>query len=71
MAKTAAERQREYRARRNEGEGERRLNTWVTAGADLALERLAGHYGLTKRAMLELLILEADAGLSAGSEGLA
>ena len=42
------------------GEGDRRLNTWVTVGADLALERLALRYGVTKRAMLERLVTEAD-----------
>lgn len=66
MAKTAAERQKEYRARRNEGEGDRRLNSWITVGADLALERLALHNGLTKRAMLERLILDADGSVQAG-----
>lgn len=58
MAKTAAERQKEYRARRPEAgdNGERRLNTWVTTGAYLTLERLAFRYGVTKREMLERLI---------------
>jgi hypothetical protein len=64
MAKTAAERQREYRARRPfagpDGNGERRLNTWVSTGAALALERLARHHGVTKRQMLEQLIEAAD-----------
>jgi hypothetical protein len=64
MAKTAAERQREYRARRPfagpDGNGERRINTWVSTGAALALERLARHHGVTKRQMLEQLIEAAD-----------
>jgi hypothetical protein len=64
MAKTAAERQREYRARRPfagpDGNGERRINTWISTGAALALERLARHHGLTKRQMLEQLIEAAD-----------
>jgi hypothetical protein len=64
MAKTAAERQREYRQRRPfagpDGNGERRINTWVSTGAALALQRLARHHGVTQREMLERLILDAD-----------
>lgn len=62
MTKTLAERQAEYRKRRpTSGEnGERRINTWVTAHAYLALERLAKRDGITKRAMLENLIQSAD-----------
>lgn len=63
MGKSNAERQAAYRARRkeaNQGAGDRRLNTWVSAEADLALDRLAHHYGVTRRAMLERLITEAD-----------
>ena len=62
MAKTASERQKDYRNRRSmAGEnGERRINTWVTTAAALALKRLAARYGVTNREMLEKLILEAD-----------
>lgn len=63
MAQSSTERQRAYRARRRTahgGAGERRLNTWVRMEVDLALGRLARRYGVTKRAMLERLILEAD-----------
>jgi len=60
MARTTAERQAAYRARRNDGEGERRLSTWVSTGADLALERLARCNRVTKRAMIERLALAAD-----------
>ena len=60
MAKSAAERQREYRSRRNDGEGDRRINTWVSTGTDLALDRLAKRYGVTKRQVLERLIGDAD-----------
>lgn len=65
MAKTAAERQADYRERRvTAGEnGERRLNTWVSTGAALALDRLARRHGLSKRAMLERLVLDADEGI--------
>ncbi len=62
MAKTVAERQAAYRKGRAEaGEnGERRLNTWVSTGSSLALDRLAKRYGVTKREMIERLVLEAD-----------
>ena len=47
MAKTASERQKDYRNRRSmAGEnGERRINTWVTTAAALALKRLAARWG--------------------------
>ena len=61
MAKTAAQRQAHYRARRNDGDGEYRINTWVPSATDFALDRLAWRHGLTRRAMLERLIGEADA----------
>jgi hypothetical protein len=60
MAKTAAQRQAHYRARRDDGDGERRINTWVTCATDLALDRLARHHGITRRTMLERLLVEAD-----------
>lgn len=63
MVKTAAERQREYRAGRQfAGEnGERRISAYVSTRAALALERLANSYGITKRELLEkLLIAEED-----------
>lgn len=47
MAKTAAQRQADYRAKRlNSGpsaDGDRRLNTWISASASLSLARLAAH----------------------------
>lgn len=60
--RTTKERQAEYRKKRptSGDNGERRINTWVVTKASLALERLAGHYGVTKRAMLERLIIGAD-----------
>ncbi len=64
MAQTTAQRQAAYRARRatagNDGNGERRLNMWVTTEADLALARLARRYSVTKREILERLIVRAD-----------
>jgi hypothetical protein len=65
MAQTTAERQAAYRARRatagNDGNGERRLSIWVTTETDLALARLAFRYSVTKREMLERLVVRADA----------
>jgi hypothetical protein len=47
MAKSAAQRQAEYRARLTQGEGtDERLNTLVTVQAKRALERLATCYGV-------------------------
>lgn len=64
MAKTPAERQKEYRAQRQfageDGNGERRINTWVSTRATLALDRLARSYGITKREMLERLVVGAE-----------
>lgn len=63
MAKTAAERQREYLANRQlAGEnGERRVTAYVSTRAALALERLSRSYGVTKRELLEkLLVAEED-----------
>ena len=48
MAKTAAQRQAEYRTRRNDGEGDIRLNMWVSGKAARALGRIAGHHGVTR-----------------------
>lgn len=62
MAKTPAERQRELRARRQfrgtNGNGEREIKVWVNTGAALALDRLATSYGVTKREIIERLLLE-------------
>jgi uncharacterized protein with PIN domain len=60
MSKSTAERQRQYRERRAQ-QDERRLSTWVSARADLALERLAKQQGQTKREVVERLVLAADA----------
>ncbi|MFP3248153.1 MAG: hypothetical protein RXR20_26945 [Paraburkholderia sp.] len=64
MAQTTAQRQAAWRARRatagKKGNGERRLDMWVSTEVDLALVRLAHRYALTKRQMLERLIVRAD-----------
>ena len=62
MAKTTAERQANYRNNRAMvGEsGEKRINTWVSTGSHMALSRLANRYGVTKREMIERLVIAAD-----------
>jgi hypothetical protein len=64
MAKTTAERQATYRARRpfagQDGNGERRLNLWLSTRADLALEPLARRYCVTKREIIERLAIADD-----------
>lgn len=64
MTTTAAQRQAAYRARRAfagpDGNGERRLNTWLSTGASLALGRLAKRYGVTQRELLERFITAED-----------
>lgn len=51
MAKTNAQRQAKYRARRRRDGVSTRLNIEVSLIAHLALERLAHHHGLTQRQM--------------------
>ena len=64
MAKTAAERQAAYRAKRpfsgKNGNGERRLNTWVDTSSYFSRERLANRSVVTKRQMVEKLVAAAD-----------
>ncbi|EQD74986.1 hypothetical protein B1A_04203 [mine drainage metagenome] len=64
MAKDSAQRQAQYRSKRPyagvDGNGERRINTWVSTGCALALARLARHKGTTQRQIIERLILTED-----------
>ena len=70
MAKTAAERQAHYRARRpfagHDGNGERRLNLWLSTRAHLAIERVARRYGVTQREIIERLAIAEDERASSG-----
>ena len=61
-AKTNAQRQAEYRARRRTARenGERLLSVWIDTGAALALARLARRAGTSQKAVLETLIIQAD-----------
>ena len=64
MAKTTAQQQAAYPARRshagNDGNGQRRLALWLGTAAALALARLAKRYCVTKREMMERLLNAAD-----------
>jgi hypothetical protein len=64
MAKTPAERQKEYRAKRQfagqDGNGERRITAYVSTRAALALDRLAKSCSVTKREMIERLVVGAE-----------
>mgnify|MGYP001007208342 FL=1 len=64
MAKTAAQRQAAYRTRRphagDDGNGERRLNLWISTRTALAIDRLARRYCVTKRELIERLLLAED-----------
>jgi ribulose-5-phosphate 4-epimerase/fuculose-1-phosphate aldolase len=62
VAKTAAERQKEYRANRQLAgkNGERRVSAYVSTRAALALHRLANSYGVTKRELLEKLLVDEE-----------
>lgn len=72
MAKTAAQRQAQYRASRqfagDDGNGERRLSIWVNTSTDLAIARLARRYRVTKREIIEKLIRTEDERTIAGIE---
>lgn len=64
MIKSNKERQAAYRARRpfagEDGNGERRVSMYVSTRAALALDRLARHHGVTKRQMMEQLLIAED-----------
>ena len=42
---------------KNDGQGLRRVELWLTTGAALALDRLAAHDGTTRRDVLERLLI--------------
>ena len=67
MAKTNADRQKAYR-KRAKHKNIARLNLWVDLSASLALARLARHEGVTKRQMIERLVLQADEAVYEGME---
>lgn len=72
MAKTNSERQKDYRFNRQragpDGNGEHQLNMWLSTAATLALNRLAVRYSVTKKDVLEKLILDKDSRLAKSFE---
>ena len=72
MGQTAAQRQAQYRQRRLaagvDGNGEQRLNAWVSTGTQMALVRLARRDKGAMRAVLERLILAEEQAHLAGVE---
>ena len=56
-----AERQRQYRLRKklDFDAREYRLNTFIDVQADTSLRLLAAHFGLSQKAMIEKLIMDA------------
>ena len=67
MAKTAAQRQAEYRKRQDHGDGHR-LNAWIGSDAHFALKRLARRYGVTKQELIERLAIAEEDRILAGIE---
>lgn len=66
MAKTSSERQAAYRARHLKDGLDERINMVVSLGAAMALRCLAAHQGVTQRHVLEALLTEAQAAVTAG-----
>jgi hypothetical protein len=64
MVKTAAERQAKYRSGRafsgKDGEGQRRVDVWLSTESALALKRIARRYGVTQQVLIEKLLLAED-----------
>ncbi len=58
MAKTNAERQREYRKRRSTtgDNGERQANMWVSTHTKLNMQRIAQAYAISERELIENLV---------------
>ena len=58
MPLTNSEKQARYRANRPfaSENGERRISSWVTSSASFSLDRLARHWGMSQRGVLEKLI---------------
>ncbi len=61
--KDNAKRQAEYRKRHIKEGSDKRLNVILGLDAKLALERMAKHYGVTNKNVLERLLLEAQSRL--------
>ncbi len=57
---SSAQRQRAYRQRAQVDANQRRVNTWISAEAALALRRLAWRHGVTQREIIERLVIAAQ-----------
>ena len=72
MPQSNAQRQAQYRSQRPfagpQGNGERRINCWVSTAAHAALRRLAAHHSLSQREMIERLLIQADRQISQALE---
>ncbi len=60
MAKTSAQRQAEYKARRIDNLDEKKLGIWLPIGSCFALKRLARRAGITKKDLLTRMLNDAD-----------
>lgn len=67
--KDNAKRQAEYRQRRLKEGSDQRLNVILDLHAKLALERMARHYSVTNKKVLERLLLEAQSQLLEQMDG--
>ena len=65
MPKSPAQRQKEYREKRQfagpDGNGERQVKAWISTGSYLAFKRIANRYGVTQQALLQWLIADEEA----------
>jgi hypothetical protein len=69
MAMTNAQIQAAYRARNKNPEGDRRLDLVINSASLTALKRMAAHYRVTQRAMLQTLIGDAQTALLGSLDG--
>lgn len=67
--KDNAKRQAEYRKRRIKEGSDQRLNVILDLAAKLALERMAKHYGVTNKSLLERVLLETQSRLVETMDG--
>lgn len=69
MAKSNAQIQRAYRVRaRMQGDGQRRIDTWLPTATFLELERISKHYRVSKRDVLIRLLAQEDQRLLEGMD---
>lgn len=67
--KANAKRQAEYRKRHIKDGSDQRLNVILDLQAKLALDRMAEHYGVSNKELLERVLLETQSKLIAGMDG--